>query len=353
MVCTTGFFYFVGKVLMKIPVLLLCALSFVSLRAQENLEDLLAAGIEDAQRFATSYISPATEGMMYNTSNSWIQSAEVKKPLRFEIAIIGNATFVPDEDKNFTLRTANYNNLQFRDGSSSKDVATAFGENDPDVVVFAEVQNGVFTEEVEFVLPQGLASVNVDVLPTAFLQGRVGLFKATELKVRYFPKIDREDVKTGLFGVGLQHEFTQWLAADGVFPVAISGLVAYNTLNANYDFTDNNIIAGENQQFDLVQNSWVFQVQASTKLPVFNVYGGLGYVKGTSNFDVLGTYRVRAGIPLLETTNEFTDPFSVTNKISGVRATVGAKLQLGFFGLHADYNLSEFSTFTVGTHFGI
>lgn len=338
---------------MKALKILCFFLPLISLNAQENLEDLLAAGIEDAQRFSTSYITPATEGMMYNTSNSWIQSAEVKKPLRFEISIIGNATFVNDDKKNFTLQTSDYNNLQFRDGSSSKEVATAFGENNPDVIVFAEVQNGVFNEEVEFVLPQGLASVNVNILPTAFLQGRVGLFKATELKVRYFPKIDREDIKTGLFGVGVQHEFTQWLPAESVFPVAISGLVAYNNLNANYDFTDDTIIEGENQQFDLKQNSWVFQVQGSTKLPVFNVYGGLGYVTGTSNFDVLGTYRVRAGIPLLETTNEFTDPFSVENKISGVRATLGAKLQLGFFGLHADYNLSEYSSFTVGTHFGI
>ena len=321
--------------------------------AQENLEDLLAAGVEDAQRFSAGYISPAAEGMMYNLSNSWAQSAEVKKPLKFEISIIGNATFVKDEHKTFLLNTNEYNNLQFRDGSTSKQVATAFGENNPDILVFAEVQNGFFNEEVEFQLPQGLASVNVNVLPTAFLQGRIGVFKATEVKVRYFPKIDREDVKTGLFGVGVQHEISQWFPAEDVFPVAISGLIAYNNLNANYDFTDDAIVEGDNQQFDLKMNTWVFQVQASTKLPVFNVYGGLGYVTGKSDFDVLGTYRVRGGIPLFETTSEFTNPFSVENKISGVRATIGVKLQLGFFGLHADYNLSEYSTATIGTHFGI
>ena len=326
---------------------------FFPFSQQENLEDLLAAGIEDAQRFSAGYISPATEGMMYNLSNSWAQSAEVKKPLKFEISIIGNATFIKDDNKTFLLNTNEYNNLQFRDGSSSKQVATGFGENNPAILVFAEVQNGPFMEEVEFELPQGLASVNINVLPTAFLQGRIGVFKATEIKLRYFPKIEREDVKTGLLGVGIQHEFTEWLPAESVFPIAISGLITYNNLDANYDFTDDDIVEGENQQFDLKLSTWVFQVQASTKLPVFNVYGGLGYVTGKSDFDVLGTYRVRGGIPLFETTNEFTDPFSVENKISGVRATLGAKLQLGFFGLHADYNLSEYSTVTVGTHFGI
>ncbi|PKA83548.1 hypothetical protein ATE92_1704 [Ulvibacter sp. MAR_2010_11] len=340
---------------MKSIIVITLLLAVFPLTAQENLEDLLAAGIEDAQRFTAGYISPAAEGMMYNTSNSWIQSAEVKKPLKFEISLIANATLIKDDKKSFTLNTSDYNNLYFRDGSTSKDVATAFGENNPDIVVYAIVKDetGVFTEEVEFLLPQGLASVDVNVLPTAFLQARLGIFKATEIKVRYFPKIDREDVKTGLIGLGLQHEFTQWLPAEDVFPVAISGFIAYTNLSANYDFTDDAIIEGERQQFDVTQNSWLFQVQASTKLPVFNVYGGIGFVSGTSDFDVLGTYRVRGGIPFFETTNEFTDPFSVENKISGVRATLGAKLQLGFFGVHADYNIAEYSNISAGIHFGI
>ncbi|WP_114492539.1 DUF6588 family protein [Candidatus Ulvibacter alkanivorans] len=338
---------------MKKISLFLMAAVVLPLTAQENLEDLLAAGVEDAKRFSTAYISPAAEGMMYNTANGWVQSAQVKKPLKFEFSIIGNATLINDSQRSFTLNTADYNNLQFRDGSNSKEVATAFGENDPDIVVFSEVNNGVFNEEVEFVLPQGLASVNVNALPSAFLQARLGLFKATEVKVRYFPKIEQEDVKTGLFGVGLKVEFTEWLPAESVFPVAIAGVVAYTNLTANYDFTDDMIIEGENQQFDVRQNSYLLQLQASTKLPVINFYGGIGYVAGTSDFDVLGTYRVRAGVPLFETTNEFNDPFSIRNKISGVRGTVGAKLTLGFFGMHADYNLAEYDNISLGVHFGI
>lgn len=351
MLRNAGFLHLKKNIMKKLPIIML--LASCPLLAQENLEDLLAAGIEDAQLFATSYITPATEAMIYNTSNGWVQSANVKKPLRFEISLIGNATFVSDENKSFTLNTADYNNLQFRDGSTSKQVATAFGENDPDITVFAEVQNGVFTEEVEFVLPQGLASANVNFVQSVFLQARLGLFKGFEVKARYFPKVEQEDVKVGLIGAGVQYEFTELLPADNIFPVAIAGVVGYTNLTGNYDFTDDTVIEGENQQFDLRQNSWLFQLQASTKLPVFNVYGGLGYVTGTSDFDVLGTYRVRGGIPLFETTNEFKDPFTVRTKVSGVRGTIGAKLQLGFFGIHADYNLAEYSNISAGLHFGI
>lgn len=338
----------------RIPLVLMLFIGLTS-SAQENLEDLLAAGIDDAKRFTQGYITPAAEAMIYATSNNWIQEAKVKKPLKFDVSIMLNATFTKEKHQSFTLNTNDYNNLQFRDGSIVKDVATAFGENDPTIIVFAEVtdESGVFTDEVEFELPQGLASVNVNAVPTAFLQARLGLVKGLEVKARYFPKIEQEDVKVGLIGGGLQYEFTSLLPAEKVFPVAIAGFIGYTNLTANYDFTDDEIIDGDNQQFDVKQNSFVFQAQASTKFKVLNFYGGIGYVNGTSEFSVLGRYRVRGGIPLFETESEFTNPFSFKTKVSGVRATVGAKLQLGFFGFHADYNLAEFNTVSAGLHFGI
>jgi hypothetical protein len=341
---------------MKKIVFIVFAICFTAIsHSQNQLEDLLAAGIEDAQRFSAGYISPAAEGMIFNLSNGWIQSAEVKKPLKFELSVIGNVSFVKDEHKSFTLNTNEYNNLYFRDGSISKEVGTAFGENNPDVIVYAIVKDdtGLFEEEVEFELPQGLGSENINMLPTAFLQARVGLFKATELKVRYFPKVDYEDVKTGLIGVGLQHEFTQWLPADKVFPVAIAGFIGFTNLNGSYDFTDSQIIEGTSQKFEVKQNSWLFQLQASTKLKVINFYGGLGYVTGTSDFDVVGTYTVRAGTPLFESQSTFEDPFSVRNKVSGIKANIGTQLQLGFFRIFAEYNLAEYNTAVVGIGFGI
>lgn len=339
----------------KIVFIVLVVLVSSTSQAQNQLEDLLAAGIEDAQRFASGYISPATEGIIYNLSNGWIQTAQVKKPLKFEFSVIGNVSFVKEEHKSFTLNSNEYNNLYFRDGSMSKEVGTAFGENNPDVIVYAIVtdETGVFQEEVEFELPQGLASENVNMLPTAFLQARLGVFKATELKVRYFPKIDYEDVKTGLIGVGLQHEFTQWLPVEKVFPVAIAGFVGFTNFNGNFDFTDSQIIEGSNQQFEVRQNSWLFQIQASTKLKIINFYGGLGYVTGTSDFDVLGTYTVRAGTPLFETQSTFDDPFSVRNKVSGIKANLGTQLQLGFFSIFAEYNIAEYNTASAGIGFGI
>ena len=322
--------------------------------AQENLEDLLAAGIEDAQTFTQDYITPGTEGLLWNTTSGWMQGAKVKKQFKFEFSVIGSATVIKDEQKSFTMNASDYNNLEFQDGSASKQVATVFGENDPEVFVTATVENEFGVEEdVTFALPQGLGSAGVNVLPTAFLQARIGVFKATEVKVRYFPNIDYDDITTGLFGIGVQHEISEWFPANDMLPFRLSALAAYTNTTGEYNFTDDEIIDGENQRFRLVQNSYTFQVMASTKLPVINFYGGLGYVTGTSDFDILGSYTVRDGTPVFGSSQTVEDPISIKNDIAGIRATVGFKLQLAFFGLHADYNVANYNTATVGLHFGI
>src|SRR5690606_16979918 len=112
----------------------------------------------------------------------------------------------------------------------------------------------------------------------------------TQLKARFFPKVDTEDVKVGYYGIGLQQEFTSWLPADKIFPIAISGVIAYTHLNGSYDVTDEGFVAGENQKFETKINTMLFQLLAGTKIKIINFYAGLGYITGKSNTDVLGPY---------------------------------------------------------------
>jgi len=315
--------------------------------AQSNINEILAAGLNDAETFTTDYLSPVSEGIMYSISNGWYNTADAKPLAGFEISIIGNmASFKNKEDKKaFELNTADYENLQFVDGSNSNLVSTALGDIE-NVRVFVEDENGLFREE--FDLPSGLASEGVNFVPSGFIQASVGIIKGTELKARFLPKINTDDFGMSMYGFGIQHEFTKHLPADKVLPVAISAVIGYTHLDASYDFTNTSIIAGQDQRLEIDTNTWVFQAVVSTRLPIINFYGGLGYLSGKSTTDVLGTYIVQSG-PIQET---YVDPFSIDKDASGVTANVGAKLKLGFFRLHADYTLAEFDTFSFGINFG-
>lgn len=318
-------------------------------QAQNNIDDLLAAGIDDAKRFSTDYLTPATEGLAYSINNGWFNHGKGQKQFGFEISVIANTSFINDNKKSFEMVVADYENIRFPDNSASKTVATALGHNEPDVTVIVTYDDPIFgNQEVALTLPTGIGSEGINIIPSAFLQVGFSPLRGTQLKGRYFPSIETEDVKTSLYGLGLQQDFTAWLPKERLFPVAISGLIAYTHLNGSYDFTDTGIVEGNNQQVKTKINSLLFEVIASTKFKVFNAYAGVGYLTAQSETDLLGTYIVTDGLLFSE---EIRDPFSIDEKVSGVRTTIGANIKLGFFAVNLDYTIAEFNSASLGLNF--
>lgn len=323
--------------------------STTQLWAQDNLGRLLASGINDTKTFATEYLRPGTRASLYNLSNGWYQSAEVKEVLGFEFSILGNAAVNLEEHHTFNMNTQDYENLQFVDGSVQKDVSTFLGQNPEPVDVYLEYDTPFGKEQVEVTLPEGIAAAGINFVPSALVQARVGIFKGTELKARFFPKINYDNVMVEVYGAGLQHEVTSWFPAD--LPVAVSGIVAYTKMNGAYDFTEESNIEGENQRVKTNMNSWVFSGVVSTNFPVINLYGGLGYMSGNSETAMLGTYVIQD-----ETTGrtieEVEDPFTINDEVDGIKANLGLSLQLGFFKIHGGYSFQEYDALTVGLHLG-
>lgn len=326
------------------------ALVSVNLGKAQDLNDIFVSGVADAERFANAYLSPVSEASIYSISNGWYNTADAKPLGGFEISIIGNMTGFKNKDdkKAFLLNPAEYENLDFVDNpGQARMVATGLGDIEG-VNVFVEDESGLFREEFE--LPTGLSAENLNFIPSGYLQGSVGLVKGLEVKARFLPKIKfDDDAKIGLFGAGLQYDFTKMLPADKLLPVAISAVIGYTNLNGEYDFTESSTINGSNQRLDASFKTWNFSAVVSTRnIPVINFYGGVGYITGKSDIDLLGTYEANG--PFFSET--VVDPFSVSKKASGVSANLGTKIKLGFFRLNAEYNISEFSTFTFGVNFG-
>ncbi len=332
-----------------IPFFLFLIIIVFPVQSQDHIDDLLAAGVNDAKRFSQDYLAPATEGLAYGINNGWFNHAKGQKQFGFEIGLIANTSFINDDKKTFEMRVSDYENIRFLDNSTSKNVATALGHNDPDITVVITYDDPIFgNQETELTLPTGIGSTGVNIIPAAFLQAAFSPFRGTQIKARYFPKIETEDVKTGLYGVGIQQEFTAWLPRDKFFPVAISGLIAYTHLDGSYDFTDSNLVEGSNQQVQTDINTFLFELIASTNFKVLNAYGAIGYLSGKSQTDLLGTYVVTDGLLYSES---IVDPFSIEEKVNGIRTTLGANVKLGFFSLNVDYTFAEFNSASLGLNF--
>lgn len=334
----------------KLLVFVLLGSCFIA-KAQSDFNDVFAAGVEDAEQFTTDYIAPLSESVIYNLATGWYNTADAKPLGGFEISIVGNITgFKNKSDKKaFILDPNDYQNIDFVDNPGvPREVSSALGDISG-TRVFVEGDFLGTTVRQEFELPSGLSNEGVDFVPSGYVQASVGLIKGTEVKARFLPKMEYEDASIGLIGFGIQHDFTKLLPADKVLPVAISAVIGYTNISGDYDLTNVNIVEGENQRIEASIGTWNFSGVVSTKLPIINFYGGVGFVSGKSVTDVLGTYRVTEGPFASET---YIDPFSITEKVSGITGTVGTKLKLGFFRLNAEYNLGEFNTATVGINFG-
>ena len=316
----------------------------------QDLNDLFVAGVNDAERFANAYLAPVSEAAIFSISNGWYNTADAKPLGGFEISIVGNLTGFKNKDdkKSFILDPNDYENLDFvTNPGQARPVSTGLGDIEG-VIVVVEDDTSLFREEFE--LPSGLAAEDFNFIPSGYIQASVGLIKGLEVKARFLPKIKfDDDADIGMFGAGIQYEFTKLLPADKVLPVAISAVIGYTNLSGEYDFTDAGVIAGSNQRLDASFKTWNFSAVVSTrKIPVINFYGGIGYITGSSDIDLLGTYEANG--PFLPIT--ITDPFTVSQDANGVSANLGTKIKLGFFRINAEYNFSEFSTFTFGLNFG-
>lgn len=322
-----------------------------NLFAQQNFEQLLLSGVEDTKTFARSYITPGAESLMYAVNSGWFKTAKSHKFLGFDLSIIGTGHFVDNEDQTFEMNVNDFQNIRFPDGSTSKQIATVFGDNNPNQTVIVTLSENGLGEDVEILLPDGVASDNIDVLPAAFLQAELGLGFGTDIKVRYVPQITVEDVETGFYGVGVQHELTSWMPLLKNLPLKLAVLGAYTHLDSEFDFTGKSTLEGTGQKLDLDMDTFLVQAIASTKFSILNIYGGVGYLSGDSDFSLKGTFEIP---PSLTTPGRtIVDPFTVENSVSGARATAGLTLSLGFFEINAEYHLQEYDAVSVGVHFGI
>ena len=318
--------------------------------SQSGIENLLSSGIEDANRFMNSYVEPGSEALIYSLANGWYNSAKVKGLGGFEISLIAGVSQIQDKNTRFTLNENDYNSLRFASGPSEQEVGTVFGQNSPDInMTISEGNQSIGSIS----LPQGLGSENVEYIPNLIIQGSVGLPFSTELKLRFLPEVETNDVTSQSYGAGLQHEFTDWIPGLKLLPIALSGFVGYNTFEGEYLLSEQGtLISGTNQSISTDIDSWHYATLVSTKLPIINFYGSIGGVSGSAVTRLKGEYIINTGVSNVQGAT-FVDPLRLDTSVSGYRATLGTKLSLAFFKLNIDYSFQEFNSLNVGINFGI
>ncbi len=327
----------------KIITIVLVSIVSFSSKAQD-FEILLEAGASDANTLLSNYFEPAFTGFGYGLNGGWFNTAKTHKNLGFDLTVTANLALIPDDALFYTFNNADYRNARLSQGTS-RDFPTFFGPTtNPDDI--GDITFNPDTEnEIRFSAPQGFdpeSEFGLNAVPVPMAQLGIGIYKNTDLKVRWTPEIDLDGNGTfKLFGLGVLHDVKQWIPGLKLVPIDLSAFVGFTNMKTEF-FIDE--AAGQRAQFDV--NGLVIQGLISKKFSILTVYGGLGFSSTKTSFALLGDYDIE-GIDLP------TDPIDFDFNTSSLRATAGLRIKLAILTLHGDYTLQEYNTLTAGVGFSI
>ncbi len=332
--------------------LLLLAFSLSSILMHGQIDNIFAAQ-SDANKFVTDFTRPVFKGLMYATNAGWVTTAKPLKAFHLQLSISASGAFVPAQDEYFTFNQNDYNYLQIKSGPS--DLPTVMGgPSQTRLQVVIPDNNGNEFKVFEFNAPDGVKNeLPVNAVPAPMAQLSVGLPLGTEVNLRYTPKIKSNDGgHFQILGLGVKHSISQY------FPKSkdtkkkthfnLAAHAAIQNISAGYDDPSSDKGARLNM------TSVSLQGIASLDYKFLSLYSALGFSKGFSQMDVLGTYNYTYDIRdsngnLIRTESvTMTDPLSLKYDLNGLKAKLGVKLKLFFLQIFADYTLQEYPVATAG-----
>ena len=355
----------------KISFFIVMIITSGSLKAQD-FGTIIAAGQEDANTYLENYIRPGINSLGNGLANGWYNTAKAHKTLGFDLTATVSIAKIPVSERTFEFLLNDYQNITLT-GDSDGFLPTLVGgkaEEDSKFVVDADQDiyyNGQpieLQDDVEFPVPGGIDIKDIPVVtgvPTPTFTLGIGIYKNTDLRIRYLPEIQVDDFKMKMFGIGVMHDIKQWIPGVKNLPFDLSGFFGTTKVTTTINLEVDNTQSGDlstttfsgTGKGEFISSATTIQALISKKLTVFTPYAGIGVNIVGSSLKVLGDYTYEVDPTVGSTqTYDIKDPIDLSfQNAGGPRFTIGGRLKLAIFTFHFDYTLQKYSTVSGG--FGI
>ncbi|HAS43280.1 MAG TPA: hypothetical protein DCS93_22560 [Microscillaceae bacterium] len=376
--------YLIKKIPLYITFCLGLCISIPSV-AQSDVTKIVNIAQADFTKLMEAYYTPFGKAFGTSLNNGWYNTAEPLRPWKFDIRILASASLVPNVDQTIDLNSLGLSDRVVIDPNNSVTASLFSANKGVPVQYFPEGVNNTTGASASLTLPDGFG---LNILPVPLIQFNLGLPKGTELSVRFLPAIpietdegaiesDDNRFRAGIWGVGIKHDFQQWIPGFNLWPIKFAVAMGYTrtkiNLNSSLAPTDANLViegtstspdlsAYNNQDLELKANSFYFGLLFSRKFPLLTFYGGARVESSNSSFAILGTYPVtiedtdtNSSTFGQQVVREITDPFSISRSFGQVSFNVGMRLKVGIFSLFVDYSqgTQQYQNITAGFGFGI
>ena len=309
-------------------------LGYHHIKCQDDLSDFLLAHPDDANKLTGDYVSPLAKGFGYAANNGWYNTAKPHS-MGFDLMVTATAAFVPTKAHFTQFIKSEYKDLELLSPSDNM-VPTVFGPEN------IHPQYLVSSTGETFEGPPGISleeEFGFEAVLFPMLQLGIGVIPNTDLKVRFMPLLEfDDDLEARMWGVGILHRLNDYFPSGDELLVDLSLFGGFTHIDIETQVSGT--YPGDNQIGVQGLNSWSLEGLISYDLSVFTFYGGLGYNQILSDLEVLGTYDIGNEI--------LTDPIGVSSTFGGLKATMGFRIKLVIFTLHADYTFNEYNLVTAG-----
>jgi len=345
---------------MKKIFLLFCAgFLFLTAFSQTDVIQVLKAGKEDANVLARAYLNPYAMALGDGLNNGWYNSAKTHNLFGFDFNISMSAIKIPKSETTFDLNTLGLTNLS-PENSANHIAPTVAGTDAEGPRVLVKDNNGNTISS--FNTPNGLG---LDVVPVPMVQLGLGLLPHTDFIVRFVPEMKYDNngdkMKIGFWGLGVKHNFKEWIPVIKALPFDASVFGSYSEMNAqseitigSNDFNDGDVrlTADEatNPLLKFKTKTSKFGLILSKKIGILTVFGGIGQSKSTITINLLGKYNVKKSTG--EAIFDLTDPIDLNFESTNLCMDAGLRLKLAFFSLFGSVNKAEYTSYNAGVSFG-
>ncbi|HAQ17951.1 MAG TPA: hypothetical protein DCR40_01805 [Prolixibacteraceae bacterium] len=332
--------------------------------SQSDVVQFLKGGKNDANALVKAYLNPYAMALGDGLNNGWYNSAATHKLFGFDISVSVSAIQIPQEATTFDLNTIGLTKLTLENPSSHL-APTVAGA---DVVGPKLIINGPDGKPIgSFSTPKGLG---LDLVPVPMAQIGFGLLPHTDIIGRYVPEMkydnSGDEMKIGFWGVGVKHNFQEWVPIIKSLPFDASVFGSYSEVSAQSeisfdpsDYNDGNVritFGSNNQMLKFNTKTTKFGLILSKKFSILTIYGGIGQSTSETTIDLLGKYVIETTAQVGGTTNvtkdNLEDPIALSFNSNNICMDAGLRIKLAFFSLFGSVNKAEYTSYNAGLSLG-
>ena len=305
---------------------LVCSSLFVSA------QNITVSSNSDATNFLGAYFSPFAEAIGAGLNKGWYNTAKPHKLAGFDVSISLSLISISDEAAAFDV-----NSLK-NFSSTSSSTPSILGSGEGAVINY---QNG--NVNGQFVMPD--QNIEIKSLPIPTLNAGLGLFKRTEINLRYIPTYEYDIGFVGkgsveLYGAGIKHDILQWLPLNKFLPFDLSIQGAFSQFNTSFEVESQSV----RQVIDLDVQASTVNLIFSKKFAMITAYGSIGQNFVNSSLNANTNFSIGSTSAL-----NFDFPLEINmSKTSEMQASAGVRLQFAIFTLYANQTFSSYPSTSAG-----